>query len=757
MSDVNSIGLLAGICIGLVGGLAGLVILVWWGYQYVVDYIRQYRDKDKHNDTGSSVMEASDLAALRQRQATKRLERERAKSRKAVYRMAGESGITIADGENAGGSISSGTGNAIQEPAAVHRVETRIPPPRQFAPNIPQAEAANQDDSAPNPITDPVGWFQRMLPIGRNTNAEEDAGSTRDSLLPPPRPAYNELSVDALKRFGLEIPPERFPRGGVSDPNAPDENGNTNVAESMDLEAENEENAPPPPPTNAYPPLAVYSYRNSHLYQEGEVEDRQLPNIPSQPQDDDNDRGVEAPLTLRLMRVNTVATTRTSERRSSRDSLTRNFTVSTNTISDSDDAHLSLSRNSTEFSKSFYRPADPSAAILSRSRMTKLSTAGESVPPSPVSSYPIPLSAVPLAFQQAKPLQRTASLSAASRTSTTSSTETPKPIQLFVPSNIPASTVEEFAPRLESLVNRQPSPPFAAAKELNVTTTAATSLAAPVEPNAGSSSSSSSAPIPSIYAPVATTPSPPLANLSVPGGKEPERMPTIVFVSRPEVTKPATVPNPSMTALLVAEAQARLESETLSSLGGDEADDVSGSGRGGQRSHTVSPLQSPDDFVETMTEKSNVSTWSWVPSVRAPDAAVNQFSKGDRQERRVVVPPKKKEEVPPVPPLPKVVEEVKEEAEEEEVVVKGLIGISTVYYQAKSSQEMDLFPGNTVIIFEAFEDGMGIGINRTTMVGGMVPLKHITFATSDEFPEGIFVPIKVNEVKVWKVNRPTSS
>ncbi|KAI8854042.1 hypothetical protein BC829DRAFT_429594 [Chytridium lagenaria] len=200
-------------------------------------------------------------------------------------------------------------------------------------------------------------------------------------------------------------------------------------------------------------------------------------------------------------------------------------------------------------------------------------------------------------------------------------------------------------------------------------------------------------------------------------------------------TFPSQPPTAAMTALLIAEAQARIEAETI----GDSSDEF------GMSLSPPSSLRFLENaaHLETMTERSTASSaaWSWVPSIRAPIATFPKEVK--KAERRIVLSPMEKRR-----------QEQLEQAQQDDTVVNGLIGIAVSYYAAQKPNELDVYPGNTVIVFEAYQDGSGYGLNRTTMVVGLIPLKTVTFATSEEFPDGIFVPVKLSEVKTWKERRP---
>ncbi|KAJ3214311.1 hypothetical protein HDU67_001802 [Dinochytrium kinnereticum] len=245
--------------------------------------------------------------------------------------------------------------------------------------------------------------------------------------------------------------------------------------------------------------------------------------------------------------------------------------------------------------------------------------------------------------------------------------------------------------------------------------------------------------------------------------------PSIVFLSRESVMNqssapmvtltPALPPSAAMTALLIAEAQARLEAETIATSF-DES----------RRSWALSEGSPVTSFLghtqlEAMTEKSTVSSaaWSWAPSARGvlvPNpASAAPASDSRKDERRVVVSPMERRRqrerqeqqqqkathasgAPQQPPR------------NDSASADGLIGIAIAFYTPQTPTEVDLYPGNSVVIFEAYDDGMGFGVNRTTMIGGLIPLKLITFATSEEFPDGIFVPVKLTDVSNWRERRP---
>ncbi|KAJ3203149.1 hypothetical protein HDU67_010362, partial [Dinochytrium kinnereticum] len=761
MSDsALSTGLLAGIAVGLVAGVVGVLLAIWWLWNYAYEYYIQYRDRDKH-ETGSSVMEAADLAAIRRRQTVKRLEMERTRSKKPVYRMAGENGvIALADDVEGSamvvGSITSSGNNNGKNLHQDRQTQRKVNVPEQAATSTVEPKTTG---GASN---DPLAWFQRMLPISafnRNANAgDEDTNSTRDSLVPPPRPAYNELSVEALKRFGLEVSPERLPRSFTTAPGdaLPTDQINPTANDDLDgfslphgstmrmMEQDHTveifpSSTPPLAPTqpvkaHIYPPLAVDSRSEkttdtlstaisstaspvvsaSPIPSPTPIPSPVIPvtSTPSaQPADSPvhsfNPMGSAAPITLRVplrglgvSRADTVGGTASEVSFSSVEKASRHATTNTtptriSTVStqastvyrgvgiddggaesDVNDASRKATTQSTpaslvssDIAPSSYRPADPSAAILSRSRMTKMSTATESAPPIAVQSYPL---SIPAAFDTPKPLQRTASLSASTR------------------KILPAATSTSPAEEKSLAKPRSPSPGY------NKTHAATSQL--------------------------------------------PTHTPSIVYLPR-ESIEPRFLnlkskddpPSAAQTALLVAEAQAKLEAETVSSTNEAllEADENAGH----------------PSRLETASSASSAA-WSWAPSVR-PALAVGSGSKVpaashpnvNKEERRVVVPPMQRRQ------------QQQKEAEErkgEPEFVRGLIGIATVFYRGPEKQDVDLFPGNTVIIFEAFEDGMGYGVNRTTMTGGLIPLRLVTFATSDEFPDGIFVPLKISEVVTWK-------
>ncbi|KAJ3099585.1 hypothetical protein HDU97_002933 [Phlyctochytrium planicorne] len=230
--------------------------------------------------------------------------------------------------------------------------------------------------------------------------------------------------------------------------------------------------------------------------------------------------------------------------------------------------------------------------------------------------------------------------------------------------------------------------------------------------------------------------------------------PAIVFVPKQALPSiQVSPPTAAQTALLIQEAQQRIEMETVTSVSGDRLSWCSGDTRntpnnpsfGGQ---SCSPVTG---YLEAMTERSTASSmnWSWVPSVKVNlnhsnySGGATAVAEAKKAERRVIVPPSKRNAAAAVPtPPPAPVE-----------LIEGLIGISTALHTPQTATEIDLYPGQTVVVLEAFSDGMGYGVNRTTGVAGFLPLRHVTFAKSDEMPEGVFVKIPVDDVKLWKGNR----
>ncbi|KAJ3331151.1 hypothetical protein HDU76_003973, partial [Blyttiomyces sp. JEL0837] len=266
MSSASSTGLLAGVAVGLVAGVVGIGLVIWWCFNSAASWW-----KHRGVDRSSMALDAYDLAELRRKEAKRQAALQ--KTEGIFTRVGGGSGSgngakgsaqgstsRSVEAGTAGGSASVGhvafengrvnnsrsVGGASASSGSMGSVPGSVPMPTEPVPPVPpvrRAVPANQQQQNPGAATNPVlstfnalrtitvknfykpagqsgnveageTWLQRNGWSGR-PNANDDAASTtgsRQSVLPAPKPAYNELSVAALERYGLEVAPERRPK-----------------------------------------------------------------------------------------------------------------------------------------------------------------------------------------------------------------------------------------------------------------------------------------------------------------------------------------------------------------------------------------------------------------------------------------------------------------------------------------------------------------------------------------------------------------
>ncbi|KAJ3319065.1 hypothetical protein HDU76_000654 [Blyttiomyces sp. JEL0837] len=180
---------------------------------------------------------------------------------------------------------------------------------------------------------------------------------------------------------------------------------------------------------------------------------------------------------------------------------------------------------------------------------------------------------------------------------------------------------------------------------------------------------------------------------------------------------------------------------------GDEDDD--------DEDEAIDERENHESYIGISAEQQSMA-FSFAPSVRVTPKQV-QNGQIKIQQRRVAKPPRKAvnensggsgQQQQAKPPS-----EVKLVSPMDGGVVKGLHGIVKVAVGSKEAMELDLEEGDAIVLFEAFSDGTGYGVNLTSSTGGLLPLTSIKFTVTPESPDGLFVPVDLSSIKSWRINR----